>query len=1674
MKTYDRDIDYLGEIGRILRDLTGYSTLAYELIQNADDDGSATRLTFDVRHDALIVEHDGVFSDCGDQDAPPNRCQFYLETGDRCDLHSFRRVGGADKTQREETTGAFGIGFTAVYQVTDQPELVTAGHHWHIDETAVRAQGIRACALSDCEMCATSFNGTTLRLPWATDPQSQFRRETRSQPVPEDVQRRLLEEIVRAVPKALTFLRRLEVVEVRADGELCCRAWRERRGDTLTIRVDTGSEVAIESFVLLEGSFPTEATLLRQMYEGLVEGSRSHSVQIAVPTSASQESGRYFAGLPTEDRTELPVHINGDFFPNSERKHLVREGFRGEWNAAALDCAARTVADGLSRLPRRVAVSTIWNLLLAAYQLVNLGPGRGGDRYWVQLARTARTADILLTADRRWVAPHTAYYLQDANEQENAPALAKLGLRVACDEVAEIARRGLKATELGLRLLTSPHFGRELVGLGLEGEVEPEDLPEPLHDHGCARALLREVEILVARERLDGLRESGLGEAAALPCTDKSWRSVRAVLPELPRALDFLELERVLPVIDSSAMPGGASTDLYKKCTPLAPDYLIDCLHDQSEERLAELMRDPHRCRQVLLWLSRHRQRMSDAGRQRLGKLAVFPTAKGLSPIGNLRLPASDFEDELGLADVLVLAGLEEARPLLEKLGASPLDFEAYVTSVVPQAVKNRVHELDPVRWVRLLDLLWRSASRIIDDTEMVLALSRCPVVPTSGDGQPFVIPREAYFPTENVSRCLGTRYPTAQLPKRRRQAAMQLLEKLGVADEPRAPHIFEVLDAIRPHPSDSRARTLARNILQWLGQRPETKQKPPRLGAFQPLATRAWLPAEEDRTRWYSPAQLYTAFVKPLVGSVGPFLDLPLAEQRKIASAIDLLGVQNDPATGAIVKHLTNLVRDEQPVSRLVYSRLNDRAANKDDALAISRLRATKCLLTENGTYVTPSHVFSRENPFGRRRVVLGEAFPFAQLLKAMRVKEAPDHEDALELLLEIAADYEARGRRLAEDDCGAVRMAWRVLQRDLDDGRLVPTHLERSLTRRTCVLLPDGRLATPSTVYLADSPVLARAIAPQPPFGLIDRDDSTWRAHRAAGVLNLSEDAVAVEVELSGVVPDPGLREAWHGVWPAIARVLSAVSDAPLDEALGRLEALEVSRVDELVIQYRLQRYPNLVNPVQRPGAALLESDAVPHLYVTGADRAQRDLARELARHLASGSSPVSLVPALSGVLGASSLAEAHEVLDSFDVARLAESSSEVEPSTVLLDLAGPDEEPVEGDDDEATGPQGDEATDAEEEGGELVATAGGESDNSSTSTYTDKDQIPAETVSTGAQVGTAAPSASSRASVPGPISGQQSADAPQAASSQIRKGDSAEDRARASGSRSSGQLRSYVSHEPHKEEGSQSDGAARSDVDEAGVAHVVRFEESVGRVPDIKPHNNRGFDIASRDPETGEELVIEVKSVTGEWGARGAAMTTAQFAQAEELGQRYWLYVVEFAVDAERVRLWRIQDPANRVQQFFFDDGWGAVALRGDLEPHAVVELPELTTEVGPGRLPVFDMRFGLDVPAGYLTVGDSAVVDGQFAVQIRGRALAERYPPGTLVLIEPSHETPDEGEVVLVELQVEDPETGLRLATRTWWEEDGTFTLGGGNGVAPLRPAERPRVIGRVVGEIFGEN
>ena len=85
------------------------------------------------------------------------------------------QVASGDKRNESDTTGAFGIGFISVYQITDEPEVISAGQHWIIRDSRIEAERIEVCG--GCPKCQTSeLPGTRFVLTWAEDPASKLRK----------------------------------------------------------------------------------------------------------------------------------------------------------------------------------------------------------------------------------------------------------------------------------------------------------------------------------------------------------------------------------------------------------------------------------------------------------------------------------------------------------------------------------------------------------------------------------------------------------------------------------------------------------------------------------------------------------------------------------------------------------------------------------------------------------------------------------------------------------------------------------------------------------------------------------------------------------------------------------------------------------------------------------------------------------------------------------------------------------------------------------------------------------------------------------------------------------------------------------------------------------------------------------------------------------------------------------------------------------------------------------------------------------------------------------------------------------------------------------------------------------------------------------------------------------
>lgn len=135
------------------------------------------------------------------------------------------------------------------------------------------------------------------------------------------------------------------------------------------------------------------------------------------------------------------------------------------------------------------------------------------------------------------------------------------------------------------------------------------------------------------------------------------------------------------------------------------------------------------------------------------------------------------------------------------------------------------------------------------------------------------------------------------------------------------------------------------------------------------------------------------------------------------------------------------------------------------------------------------------------------------------------------------------------------------------------------------------------------------------------------------------------------------------------------------------------------------------------------------------------------------------------------------------------------------------------------------------------------------------------------------------------------------------------------------------SYVGTHPD-DDGPDPDGldhAKRMQIEGRAINLIVSIEPTLCRTPEGNP----GFDLV--EAGINGELIrwVEVKAMTGSLDDRPVGISHTQFDCAREKGDAYWLYVVEYASDAKKARIVKIQNPAGHSRTFTFDRGWRAIA-------------------------------------------------------------------------------------------------------------------------------------------------
>nr|WP_062338852.1 DUF3883 domain-containing protein [Herbidospora sakaeratensis] len=1237
-RTLSKSSDYLDALATTLRDLGGATTIPHELTQNADDAGNATTVKFTVTEDALTVWNDGDFTDCGEDG---DNCPWPK----RCDLHAFRRFAGRTKAGDAATTGAFGVGFTSVYQITDSPELLYGDEHWILDEAAQEGQRLRSCD-GRC-VRAHGEPGTTFVLPWARAA-SLLREKLEVPQVTDETIAELEMALVDGSHAMVLFLRHVTAIELETSRGRS-RIVREDVDDGLIVR-DAASSTR---WIIIHSGFPAAARPLVVHAAGLINPERSATVTVAVPVDQGLKSGVLYATLPTQTPSGLPAHVNASFFPSTDRKSVRFEssGSHPDWNRAAVSAAARGVAEEAGRLADQLGVPAFWEFLGG---IKDLSTRAGTDQpnhaatYLGDLRRVIPGLLVVDTIAGHRARPEDVLLPADADLYESVGALVKIGLPVVARHLRRRLYTNSVYTDFGIKLLA----GRDVIGrLRSEGITEAFDPSDgPLNRDEL-------IQILDALERLPGkvANIDGIGEAAIVPCRNgmvaPPSRVVWPASDEDSTLFELLVEDLLIADVETieTHCPG-----LKEACQPLDVAHAARILEHLDTDVLGAL--SDH----LLEWLNRNSAGITPAVRSKIAALPIFPTASGFEPLTMLSLP-NDFRDPIGVASLVAETAALDYRKLLHELGARPLDVVEYIQlHALPAARAQRISMSQASELLRLIAVHQHELAGLRQ------SLASAAIVPCTD--QRLHPATDAHLPSREIS-ILAPELPVALVSG----VVPGVLDWLGVQKTPSDQALAIAIQRLEDADEDLEA-SVAEAVLRTLQVRGDLSAGPPDF-----LTTRRWLPLKRGGRA--KPGEVLPTNARHLYGTKGKELGLSAALQIRYFTQLTWLGMPPTPPVGTVVAHLLHCVETASEMNPDVYRVLSTHA----DHLAVRGLRGARCVHVGRGRFVTPATAFWQQSPFGRWGTTLPEAWlSFKPFFDAVGVKVEPGPVEIAAVLRSILDDYGTDP--VDQEGMEAIDGCWSRLSEHLEHaeaGRVLPT-----LGHTRSTLDPRGILTRPDHLLFEDSRALHQRF-PQLAHNVIPRVHGIWPALAEAGVRRVEEliEARLVDVDARA---DTELRGR-------IADRLSALRRVFDDELLlDQLRGLTILRAPQLQVSYRAELFGHAYEIGPEGADAIWLPDEGHLLSADGAS--DRALARELARAIAPDDDPGPLAMRLEPILRAASPDEAHRALDDFGIARLQSIEHEASWSPTAdvgddapMDAERPSDVAADGDG-EATEPDGD----------------------------------------------------------------------------------------------------------------------------------------------------------------------------------------------------------------------------------------------------------------------------------------------------------------------------------------------------------------------------------------------
>ena len=1198
LKRHQYGVDFLGTISEKLISLSGFTVIVKELVQNADDE-EAEWITFDFHNSGLYVANASIFSEP--------------------DFERIKLIAARGKKSEPHKTGAFGIGFVSVYQVSDHPELQSADKKYVFlpDEQAVD------------EDTSNITDHTEFFLPWAFDPDSPTRRALKKEAVNADDLPKFISELKRAAPGILLFLRSLRRIRILKDGIAEVEFVRTDENPLRKVDWVADGKPAIRKWLTYETTF--DAPEAEQLYKEPIVG-------LAFPVSEDNagEDGMLYNFLPTGMYTEYKFHINGDFFPTSDRKSIVTEGigYEARWNSKVMEAIGQLLINSIPDLKRRLSIETLYELF----------PPHDFDSKNLPLLNVIRKAfyeysaeaDIVPDSRLKWHKP-AKIFLLEAKDEGIRQTLESIGIPLVHPDLRRfwpLIQTGLRTNALDLETLIE--FIRRI---GIPSGTFQGDAPPPFNSMQGISNILSFVQDRLKTKS----EEKFLNDFSQLPicpnCTGQlhPFRELRLFSPHVEKIFTNLS---GLPLVDASLQ-----TQCRETLKRIMPEYDWHCVIDFFCEKTGgeiAAMEEKHAIDLLALYdylADNGEQILNDKKYQaKLNKTSIFLAHDQLRPLSELCLPGN-YQDPIGLDIIIpedILAG--KVRDFLKKLGVKPLDFVTYVKKHVPRYFRNKeLRQMEDKR-LELAEEIRKNFSSI-DGADIRSLLRTIPIVPCNDNN--FHIPDQVYLKSEPLDIVLGQHYlyPDEQRIGKNIESWIDWLKLLGVTDKPKPADVIQRIRELAAKWSQENVQAVEQlfyYLCDAFEQQDFRDQAP-----YESLKYIEWLPAE-DCQQYHLPSKVYLPHNKHLFSSQGIFV--PFRQRARMRGKfLDFIKIGNFPSPELIVKHLLWLSQEglgppEYDVYE-VYRVLNQQAGKLPEG-TMRFLCDRNCVYVEGIGYCNATRIFWNTHPFGSYRQKASDQLRnYYDVLKRIGVREEPELKDYVDVLLDISEKFGTSNKPLDEETQAIVKNIYAFLSLHESEP---PDDSIAKLSQQKVVLDRSKLLRIPNQIFFEDKGIAADIFRDRLRGELIDKEPNTWRFLERLGVRHLSRAIQPIDFappqDKKPCLEDMNSIKSRKRAIITIVETQRKDFDSGWD--VGFLDYLEIYETAHLILKYEVKINSSSI-PSDEHDERSFYDKGTHHLYISrnciGTDRTY-EIARNIAAILNPEIDPCHVLPVLVEVLAPS----------------------------------------------------------------------------------------------------------------------------------------------------------------------------------------------------------------------------------------------------------------------------------------------------------------------------------------------------------------------------------------------------------------------------------------------------